>query len=122
MIVLFSHGNGPKKNRGKLDIVREILSIVSAKVRKTKIMYQANLSFTQVENYLQSLLENNLIESFDNTFYLITPKGKEFLQMHTDYLTRLGELGKEAIETEKRRVQLENMCMKNRKNSEQSIS
>jgi predicted transcriptional regulator len=113
--MLFSYGNGAKKNRGKLDIVREILSVVSAKVRKTKIMYQANLSFTQVENYLQSLLETGLIESFDNTFYLITPKGKEFIQMHTDYLTRLRQLGEDAIETEKSRCQLESMCMKNRK-------
>lgn len=116
--MLSSNGNGSRKNRGKLDIVREILSVVSAKVRKTKIMYQANLSFTQVENYLQRLLESGLIESFDSTFYLITPKGQEFLQMHTDYLTRLQQLGQEVIETEKSRVQLEAMCMENRKCSE----
>jgi predicted transcriptional regulator len=116
--VLFSYRNGKNKNRGKLDIVREMLSIASVKVRKTRIMYQANLSFVQVERYLQSLLENGLVESFDGSFYLITPKGKEFLQMYTEYLTRVRRLGEEAAETEKSRVQLESMCVNNKKHFE----
>ncbi|MGD0644260.1 MAG: winged helix-turn-helix domain-containing protein [Candidatus Bathyarchaeia archaeon] len=120
--MLFSYGNGKNKNRGKLDIVHEILTIASVKVRKTKIMYQANLSFAQVERYLQSLLESGLVESLDDVFYFITPKGKEFLQMHTDYLTRAQRLGEEAVETEKSRLQLESMCMNNKKHFEQSVS
>ena len=120
--MLFPFGNGKNKNRGKLDIVHEILSITSVKVRKTKIMYQANLSFVQVERYLQSLLENGLVESFDDAFYLITPKGKEFLQIHSEYVTRIRRLGEEAAETEKSRLQLESMCMNNKKPFEKSIS
>ena len=120
--LLFPFGNGKNKNRGKLDIVHEILSISSAKVRKTKIMYQANLSFVQVERYLQSLLENGLIESFDDSFYLITPKGKEFLQIHTEYLTRIRRLGEEAVETEKSRQQLESMCVNNKKHVEHNVT
>ena len=119
--VLFPFGNAKNKNRGKLDIVHEILSIVSVKVRKTRIMYQANLSFVQVERYLQSLLENGLVESFDDAFYLITPKGKEFLQIHSEYVTRIRRLGEEAAETEKSRLQLESMCMNNKKPFEKSI-
>ena len=120
--MLFSYRNDKNKNRGKLDIVREMLSIASVKVRKTRIMYQANLSFVQVERYLQSLLENGLVESFDGSFYLITPRGKEFLQMYTEYLTRVRRLGEEAIETEKSRLQLESMCVNNKKHFEQSAS
>jgi len=120
--VLFPYGNDKNKNRGKLDIVREILSITSVKVRKTRIMYQANLSFVQVERYLQSLLESGLVEFFDDSFYLITPKGKEFLQMYTEYLTRVRRLGEEAIETEKSRLQLESMCVNNKKHFEQGVS
>ena len=114
MIVLsFPFVNGKNKNRGKLDIVHEILCISSIKVRKTRIMYQANLSFVQVERYLQNLLENGLIEFLDDTFYLITPKGKRFLQMHTEYLLKVKQLGEEANETEKNKLRLENMCNDN---------
>ena len=120
--MLFSYRNGKNKNRGKLDIVREMLSVASVKVRKTRIMYQANLSFVQVERYLQSLLENGLVESFDGAFYLVTPKGKEFLQMYTEYLTRVRRLGEEAAETEKSRLQLESMCVNNKKHFEQNVS
>ena len=42
------------KNRRRLDIVREVLSIASVKVRKTRIMYGANLSFVQLEKYLSA--------------------------------------------------------------------
>lgn len=108
--MLFTNGRDKNKNRGRLDIVREILSIASVKVRKTRIMYGANLSFVQVERYLKRLLENELIDFFDDSFYLITPKGKEFLQLHTDYLLRMKQLGEEAIETEKNRLRLESMC------------
>jgi predicted transcriptional regulator len=114
-------GNGKKKNRGKLDIVGEILVIASVKARKTRIMYQANLSFVQVERYLQSLLENGLVESFDGAFYLITPKGKEFLQTHTEYLTRTRRLGEQVVETEKSRLHLESMCMNNKNHPEQCV-
>ncbi|MGA2683278.1 MAG: winged helix-turn-helix domain-containing protein [Candidatus Bathyarchaeia archaeon] len=110
--------NGKRKNRGKLDIVREILIIASVKVRKTRIMYQANLSFVQVERYLHSLLEVGLVESFDGAFYLITPKGKEFLQTHTEYLTRAQRLGEQVVETEKSRLLLEGMCTNDKKHSE----
>ena len=51
-------GLGKKnKNRRRLEIVRDLLSAASEKTRKTRIMYQANLSFRQNEKYLNSLLE-----------------------------------------------------------------
>ena len=118
----FSYVNCKNKSRGKLDIVSEILSITSVKVRRTRVMYRANLGFTLVERYLQSLLESGLVEFFDDSFYLITPKGKEFLQMYTEYLTRVRRIGEEAAETEKSRLQLESMCVNNKKHFEQSAS
>jgi predicted transcriptional regulator len=121
LVVLFFYGHNKTKNRGRLDIVREILDIASVKSRKTRIMYQANLSFVQVERYLQSLLENGLIEFFDGAFYLTTPNGKEFLQMHAKYLMLCQRLSEEAAETEKSRLQLESMCFNNRKHFEQSF-
>jgi predicted transcriptional regulator len=112
LIALFFSGHNKTKNRGKLDIVREILNIASVKARKTRIMYQANLSFVQLERYLQNLLENGLIEFFDGAFYLTTPHGKEFLLMHSKYLMLRQRLSEEVAETEKSRLQLESMCFK----------
>jgi len=111
--VLFPNGRDKNKNRGRLDIVSEILNITSVKARKTRVMYGANLSFVQVERYLQRLLENGLIEFVDDAYYLVTPKGKEFLQMHSEYLSRMKQLGEEASETEKNRLRLESMCADN---------
>jgi predicted transcriptional regulator len=44
------------KNRSHLDIVREVLSVALVKVRKTRIMYRANLSYLQLEHYLKALV------------------------------------------------------------------
>jgi predicted transcriptional regulator len=97
------------KNRNSLDIVREVLSIATAKVCKTRIMYGANLSFLQLEKYLSALLGNALL-SFDGSGYLTTTSGKEFLALYEDYLKRSTHLGKEVERNIKDRTQLENMC------------
>ena len=76
------------KNRNSLDIVREILSIASAKVCKTRIMYGANLSFIQLEKYLSALLRNALLSFDGDSSYLTTTSGKEFLALYEDYLKR----------------------------------
>jgi hypothetical protein len=49
-------------------------------------MYKANLSFTQLNYYLQFMLNNNLIihkSREDREVYIITLKGLSFLQMHS---------------------------------------
>ena len=107
------------KNRRSLDIVREVLSIVSVRVRKTKIMYRANLSFVQVEKYLTVLLGNGLLKHDGDSGYLITERGKEFLQLYEDYLERSTHL-REEVETNMRdRLLLENMCFSNKSEANQ---
>ena len=114
------NGSGNKgKNRRRLDIVRDMLSIVSVKVRKTRIMYQANLSYLQVEKYLNGLLENGLVES-DGNSYLITSKGKDFLQMHADYVERCRRIGDDIDGARKDELLLENMCFNNEGNSKRT--
>jgi predicted transcriptional regulator len=112
---MFINENNKNKNRGRLDIICEILNIVQVKKRKTKIMYQANLSFIQVERYLETMLDNDLVEFFDDTYYLITLKGKDFLQMHDEYVKRLQRIDQEVAETEKNKFQLETMCSSSKK-------
>ena len=45
------------------DIMADIIEIAREGTLKTQIMYKANLSFTQLNNYVAFLLNNNLINS-----------------------------------------------------------
>ena len=107
------------KNRGRLEIVRDMLSAASEKNKKTRIMYQASLSYRLLEKYLRSLLESGLVECVDDSFYLITWKGKEFLQSYDDYLERCRRLGEEISGVRKDMLLLENICFNNESNSKQ---
>jgi predicted transcriptional regulator len=98
------------KNRDRLDIVRDMLTAASTNARKTRIMYQANMNFAQVERYLKILLNQGLLEHDGRFCYLITEKGKEFLKLYTDYLERRKRLNEEVNGTAKRRLLLERMC------------
>jgi len=102
------------KNRRGLDIVREVLSIVSVRVRKTKIMYGANLSFVQVEKYLTVLLGSGLLKHDGDSGYLITERGTEFLQLYEDHLERSTRLREEVERNMRDRLRLENMCFSNK--------
>ena len=101
------------KNRCNLDIAQAMLSIVSVKACKTRIMYGANLSFVQLEKYLAALLGSGLLE-FDNSSYLITERGKEFLELYKNYLERSTRLREEVAKNAQDRVRLENMCFSNK--------
>ncbi len=103
-------GENKSKNRRRLDIVRDMLSVALVKVRKTKIMYQASLNYRQVEKYLQSLLDSGLVEYDGNFSYLITLRGREFLQMYSDYLERIRQIDEDIDVVRKDKLLLENMC------------
>ncbi len=102
--------NGKGNNRHSLDIVRDILSVASVKTRKTRIMYQANLSFVQVEKYLQRLLERGLVGHDGDAWYLITSKGLDFLSMYDEYVERQKLIEKQVDQSVRDRVLLEQMC------------
>jgi predicted transcriptional regulator len=72
--------------RNRLDIVADILNVVSWKAKKTQIMYGANLSYKVLQRYLATVVETSLV-SFDSAqnYYVLTPKGKEFLMAYRAY-------------------------------------
>jgi len=113
-------GKKERKNRHRLEIVRDMLSIVSVKVRKTRIMYQANLSFPLTEKYLKSLVERGLVKCDVDSCYFITERGKEFLQMYADYLDRCRRIGEDISGVRKDRLLLENICFNNDFNCKQA--
>jgi len=70
--------------RSRAQIVSKMLE--SAKdlngVTKTRIMYEAYLSYVQLREYLSVLIENGLLEYAAHTrTYKITPKGIEYLEL-----------------------------------------
>lgn len=77
--------NSTSKRRDKLHIVAEILEIAKGGTLKTQVMYRANLSFTQLNNYLQFMLKISLLEKVevnDKDVYKATDKGLNFLQRY----------------------------------------
>jgi predicted transcriptional regulator len=77
------------KYRSRTEIVGNILEAANGRATKTKIMYKAFLSFSQLKEYLSVLTENNLIEYLDGTqTFQTTEKGLNYLKMHNE----IGEL------------------------------
>ncbi len=88
-----------KNNRGKIQIMGDVLGLATSGIKKTHIMYRANLSYEQVHLYLGELIEKRLIAqdvSSDGVVYRTTTKGREFLL----YYTRLVEFLEEEPEVE----------------------
>jgi predicted transcriptional regulator len=75
-----------KNNRGKIQIMGDVLGLATAGIKKTHIMYRANLSYEQVHLYLGELIGKRLIAqdvSPDGVIYRTTEKGREFLLYYT---------------------------------------
>jgi predicted transcriptional regulator len=82
------------KRRDKLNIVSEILEIAKEGTLKTQIMYKANLSFTQLNDYLKFMLKTTLLTKFPargKTMYAATEKGLDFLQRYCELTELLKE-------------------------------
>ena len=97
-----------KNNRGKIQIMGDVLALGTSGIKKTHIMYKANLSYEQVHLYLGELIAKRLIvqdasSPSEGVVYRTTEKGREFLQ----YYTRLTECLEEGEgEEQERQVEL----------------
>ena len=74
------------KRRDRHDIVAEILKTAREGRIKTHIMYKAKLSYSQINSYLQLLIEKGFLENNTIrrkrqivTVYRTTPKGVEYI-------------------------------------------
>ena len=76
-------------SRTRTEIVSHILDSANGGATKTKIMYFAFLRYSQLNEYLSILIENNLLEYLDWTNkFKTTEKGLNFLNIHNE----MGEL------------------------------
>ncbi len=79
--------------RGRFEILYGILSVCRKPAKKTSILYRCNLSYSQLQKYLDYLVSHTLLGSQENEgrrFFQITEKGKEFLDEY-ERLTSLLE-------------------------------
>jgi predicted transcriptional regulator len=93
-----------KNNRGKIQIMGDVLALGTSGIKKTHIMYRANLSYEQVHLYLGDLIGKRLIiqdvSSSDGVVYRTTEKGREFLLHYTRLVEFLEEEAKQEPEAE----------------------
>ena len=79
--------DGSRKRRDRSGIMAEILEVARDGVLKTRIMYGANLSFAQLNEYLSLLSDLNLLEAVNTskrTIYKTTEKGLRYLQSYIE--------------------------------------
>ena len=73
-----------ERKRNRMEIMHDMLKIIQerkGKLKKTHLMYKANLSHNQMKIYLFELTESELIEKAspkDKTPLKITEKGSDF--------------------------------------------
>ncbi len=68
--------------RNRIEIISQILDTCVNGANKTRIVYQANLNFRSIDNYLGDLIKNDLIKvcQEEQVIYRLTPKGVELLK------------------------------------------
>lgn len=100
------------QHRTSMQILAEILKIVRSGARKTRIMYQANLSFTMLKKYLDYAQKTELVVCPENgNCYFATPKGHEFLEKYDRYLLRNKQVEDQLQSMAKEKAMLEESYM-----------
>jgi len=76
------------KRRSEIQIIKDILKLSKKGVKKTEILHQGNMSYSQLQSYLSFLIEKNVIKEnyslnekgSNHKTYLITDKGNDLLK------------------------------------------
>ena len=98
------------KYRDRLQIIASILVIASKRAKKTQIMYQANLSYKLLCRYLREVQGAGLVSFENEECYVLTAKGKEFLNKHEEYSKRCRSLEERLNHVNHEKIVLEKMC------------
>ena len=82
------------KYRSRTEIVAMILESARSGATKTKIMYKAYLSYTQVKEYITFLQDNELLAYEEGTqLYKISEKGYKFLHSYGEISELVAPMG-----------------------------
>lgn len=99
--------------RGRFDIIADILRVVKGNdgAKKTQIMYGANLSYKVLTRYLGEVLEACLVRfEMSKRCYVLTAKGREFLERYREYSRRNRHLERQLKNVRAKRRALEELC------------
>jgi len=97
--------------RDRLDIIADILNVVSRDAKKTQIMYQANLSYKVLQRYLHEIINASLVAYENNQqYYKLTFKGQEYLDAYKEYSRCSKTMEKHLTDFSTKRQVLENLC------------
>jgi predicted transcriptional regulator len=75
------------ERRDRLHIMAEIIEATKEGQLKTRIMYSANLSFSQVNEYLSFLTERGFLRVYvenGKKFYKTTAKGNQYIENYRE--------------------------------------
>ena len=98
--------------RGRVDIIADILRVAEATVRKTQIMYRANLSYTVLQKYLTELMGASLIAYEDQKqSYALTDKGREYLTLYKEYSRANRHIEKRLTTARVKKGALDKLCV-----------
>lgn len=86
--------------RDSLTIMMDLLRNMYQPIKPTKLLYKTNLNHTQLRTYLDNLVGTGLIQRVSEPFcgFLITEKGREFLELVAKYQRRGKPLGADRTE------------------------
>jgi predicted transcriptional regulator len=80
------------KNRSRLEISAEVLRQAINGEKKTRLMYQTNLSYDSLKDYLGMLTSKGLLNfNKENGLYMTTHKGRTFLVRYEKLSSVLGD-------------------------------
>lgn len=89
----------------------DVLGAIGSGSKKTHIMYQANLSYFLLCRYLDHVLNSGLVQKKEE-LYLLTNKGKEFLEKYSEYDNNCKEIDRKITELENTKEVLEKIYIK----------
>ena len=86
--------NNINRRRSNIEIIAEMLKVGENGAGKTKIMYNANLSYTQIQKYLGFLVSQGFIDKMQlgnpSVTYQVTENGLKLLESINNLIAMLG--------------------------------
>jgi len=91
-VLILAEVTGMNKRRSSIEVIADMLRLGEA--GKTEIMYSANMSYFQLQKYLQFLTEKGLIDKVmvgnPKITYRVTEKGLSLLERIDNILEMIG--------------------------------